>query len=1284
MNFKQTKKFLAILFAITLLIPSILEHMNYPLLIRAAEDTLASFAFTYGDNTTGWTVSATMQDNVCVPAVSLSSFRADNKNCTIKYPSFQDVNSHIPEEWKTLTYNNTLQVDTTNASDFSKVYEVNFPDGYSRIPRDLFTNNTSIQHLKITAPNTDIVLDESCFANMSNLKEVNISAKSLTFKGSVFYNCNSLSNISIGGKTIFTGQGYDFAECPNLSELTFKGESVTFNSSTPEFSGSTFSSSDSAAVLFECPVTSTNKVFDFTNTNTDTVIKQISLSGYNNTIGSNFLLQTNVDAFNIENQTTLKSRAFSGNKISTIRKLSINAATTFENQALYQEKITNLYFNIDNTAKDNVKVVPTEDFQSPLGLGYLTKVDQLYFNYQNIYKEKEVTTSLKNIALGNANSTSLNCDKIYFLNPNFNCIENSDYSRCDGGTTEIYAYGGAVTNDKSSSYDMFQKWLQSSHCHFNNCVYGAENASYTVYHSNIFLKGDATTYRYDFSSTDNLKVTSAYFKPAVISDFIGTQLGEDEEYILPMSYGDTLSEGTNFSYRILQQSATATADTPYSYYYNGSYYVPLDTPYCDLTAGNHTFILEFGGQKFPFTLSVGNRFVREITSIESASGSSITLNYGECVTKDMLKVKVTYTDGTTGILPASEYELEDAQVTSADHTVFAKTYTSGNAIKRGSIAVKGIVLESIHSITPVSGGSLELTYGEKVTKDMLVIKANYTNCPDPVVIPPEDYELDEITISTEKTLIKVTISKDCPKPISDTIIAYGYPDAVTSFTAHYPTELPLGSVLNIKDIYLTDITYANPSKHCTTPVYSGFYFLVDGEKTEEVTIKGKTNSFTIVYENFEKEDAVTIAGTSGEITKISAYYLGNGVYEGQKLKISPTTISIYLYRENSTEAIPLEDYTDVSLGDYEIVAGVDNEIDVYFNGIKASAPIKVPGLKDIVSEITKVSYSGPCEIGTKLQLSDFYIQLTMLSGATLDSISNPEMLNSITLSNDTLGASYNIITVSYNTILKKSITILGSGFAPIVTNTPEPITETPVVSSHAPNDSTNIPDLPEETYSPTNGSATTEATITPVATEKVISPEPVQTTEIPVTPPVSTPPIVSPNSEVPNTSTEPAGAEKLRAGNTFSSKNITYKVLSNTDTKKTVSIQRYQSGTPVIRDTIHYGNDTFQVVSIQKGAFKNCTTIKGKLTIPKGITNIGAEAFLGCKNLTSVTISADTQVIGSKAFYNCKKLKLVDLYSNKRLKKVGSNAFKKNAKKRKFKIKQNKAKYYISLLKGKY
>lgn len=1284
MNFKQTKKFLAILFAITLLIPSILEHTNYPLLIHAAEDTLASFAFAYGDNTTEWTVSATMQNSVCVPTVSLSSFRTDNENCTIKYPSFMDVNSHIPAAWRTLTYNNTLQVDTTNASDFSKVYEVNFPDGYSRIPRDLFTNNTSIQNLKITAPNTDIVLDESCFANMSNLKEVNISAKSLTFEGSVFYNCNALSNVSVSGKTIFNGQGYDFAECPNLSELTFKGEAVIFNSSTPVFSGSTFSGSDSATVLFECPVTSTNKVFDFTNTNTNTVIEQISLSGYNNTIGANFLLQTNVDAFNIENQTTLKSHALSGNKISTIQKLSINAATTFENQALYQEKITNLYFNIDNTKKDNVKVVPTEELKTPLGLGYSTKVDQLYFNYQNIYKEKEVTSSLKNIALGNTNSTSLNCDKIYFLNPNFNCIENSDYSRCDGGTTEIYAYGGAVAKDNRSSFEMFQKWLQSSHCHFNNCVYGAENASYTIYHSNIFLKNDATTYRYDFSSTDNIKVSSAYFKPLVVSDFIGTELGEDEEYILPMSYGDILSEGTNFSYRILQKSATATADTPYSYYYDGNYYVPLTTPYCDLTAGNHTFILEFGGQKFPFTLSVGTRFVREITSIESTSGSSITLNYGECVTKDMLKVKVTYTDGTTGILPASEYELEDAQVTSADHTVFVKTNTSGNAIKRGSISVKGIVLESIHSITPVSGGSLELTYGEKVTKDMLIVKANYTNCPDPVVISPEDYELDEITISTEKTLIKVTISKDCPNPISDTIIAYGYPDVVTSFTAHYPYELPLGSVLNIKDVYLTDITYANPSKHCTTPVYSGFYFLVDGEKTEEVTIKGKTNSFAIVYENFEKTDAVTITGTSGEVTKISAYYLGNGVYEGQKLKISPTTISIYLYRENSTEAIPLEDYTDVSLGDYDIVAGVDNEIDVYFNGIKASAPIKVPGLKDIVSEITKVSYSGPCEIGTKLQISDFYIQLTMLSGATLDSISNPEMLNSITLSNDTLGANYNIITISYNTTLKKSITILGSGFAPIVTNSPEPITETPVVSSDAPNDSINTPDLPEETHSPTNGSAATEATITPVATENVIFPEPVRTTEIPVTPSVSTPPIVSPNSEVPNTSTEPAGAEKLRAGNTFSSKNITYKVLSNTDTKKTVSIQRYQSGTPVIRDTIHYGNDTFQVISIQKGAFKNCTTIKGKLTIPKSITNIGAEAFSGCKNLTSVTISADTQVIGSKAFYNCKKLRLVDLYSNKKLKKVGSNAFKKNAKQRKFKIKQDKAKYYISLLKGKY
>lgn len=1288
MNFKKTKKFWAILFAITLIVPSILNHMEYSIPIHAAEETLASFNFTYGDNKTTWVATATMQDSICIPTISLNTLPTDNGNCTIKYPSFQDVKCAMPNTsaWKNLTFNNTLQLDTADKSDFSKVYELNIPDGYSKIPVDLFKNNSSIQNLKITAQNTDIVLDEYCFANMSNLKEVNINAKSLTFKGSVFYNCKSLANVSICGNTIFDGQGYNFAECPALSELTFKGDSVNFKSTVSEFNGSTFSSSNSAMVLFECPVHSENKVFDFTS-HTETVIKSISLSGYDNNIGANFLYQTNVGAFNVESKTTFKSRALSGNKLSTINKLSINAATTFENQALYQEQITKMYFNIDNTTKDNIKVLPSENPDIPVGLGYLTKVNNLYFNYENFLKEKEVTSSLKNIALGNTDSTSLNCDAIYFLNPNFNCIENSDYTRCNGGTTEVYAYGGAVTKDKGSSFDLFQKWLQSSHCHFNNCVYGAENASYTVYHSNIFLKSDATTYRYDFSSTDNIKVTSTYFKPSIVSDFIDTKFEEDEEYILPMSYGDMLSEGTNFSYRILQKSTTATADTPYSYYYNGSYYVPLDTPYCDLTAGNHTFILEFGGRKFPFTLSVGNRFVREITSVESASGSSICLNYGETVTKDMLKVNVTYTDGTTGILHSSEYELEDAQVTAANHTVFVKTYASGNAAKMGSINVKGIVLESIHSITPVSGGSLELTYGEKVTKDMLIVKATYTNCTDPVVISPEDYDLDEITISAEKTLVKVTISKGCPKPISDTMIVYGYPDAVTSFTAHYPSELPIGSVLNVKDVYLTDVTYANPSKHCTSPIYSGFYFVVNGEQTEEVTIKGNNNSFAIVYENFKKTDAVSIIGTSGEITKVSAYYLGNGVYEGQQLKISPSTISIYLYRENSTEAIPLEDYTDVSLGDYEIVAGVDNEIDVYFNGMKASSPIKVPGLKDIVSEITKVSYSGPCDIGTKLQLSDFYIQLTMISGATLDSVSNPEMLNSITLSNDTLRASYNVITVSFNNTLKKSITILGSGFVPVATNTPNPITETPSVSTEAPNYSTDIPDLPVETPPFISASTGPEVTTAPpVATSEATSSPMVQSTNTPEATPVSTSSVVEMNTDVPNTSTEPAETKQLRAGSTFTSKSVTYKVLSNTDAKKTVSIQSYHSGsdTPVIRNTIAYENDTFQVVSIQKGAFKNCSALKGKLTIPKNITVIGAEAFSGCKNLTSVTFSANTKIIGSKAFYNCKKLKFVDFYSNKKLTKVGSGAFKKNAKKRKFKIKQNKAKYYISLLKGTY
>ena len=57
------------------------------------------------------------------------------------------------------------------------------------------------------------------------------------------------------------------------------------------------------------------------------------------------------------------------------------------------------------------------------------------------------------------------------------------------------------------------------------------------------------------------------------------------------------------------------------------------------------------------------------------------------------------------------------------------------------------------------------------------------------------------------------------------------------------------------------------------------------------------------------------------------------------------------------------------------------------------------------------------------------------------------------------------------------------------------------------------------------------------------------------------------------------------------------------------------------------------VINIYGGAFAGCSNLSS-VTIPEGVINIGAGAFVGCSNLTSVTIPEGVTSIGNYAFYD--------------------------------------------------
>ena len=75
--------------------------------------------------------------------------------------------------------------------------------------------------------------------------------------------------------------------------------------------------------------------------------------------------------------------------------------------------------------------------------------------------------------------------------------------------------------------------------------------------------------------------------------------------------------------------------------------------------------------------------------------------------------------------------------------------------------------------------------------------------------------------------------------------------------------------------------------------------------------------------------------------------------------------------------------------------------------------------------------------------------------------------------------------------------------------------------------------------------------------------------------------------------------------------------------------------------------------TINPGLFYGCAF--SELELPSRITAIGEQAFLACRNLTSIEIPGKVTSIGDRAFYSCIMLEEVDLPDS--LTYVAPNAF---------------------------
>ncbi len=166
----------------------------------------------------------------------------------------------------------------------------------------------------------------------------------------------------------------------------------------------------------------------------------------------------------------------------------------------------------------------------------------------------------------------------------------------------------------------------------------------------------------------------------------------------------------------------------------------------------------------------------------------------------------------------------------------------------------------------------------------------------------------------------------------------------------------------------------------------------------------------------------------------------------------------------------------------------------------------------------------------------------------------------------------------------------------------------------------------------------------------------------------------------------PAPAPVPEKGSSFTAKKNSYKIVSvNADNKTgTVTVNKTAANKKLknvtIPDTVSKDGYTYKVVSIAKNAFKNNKKVT-KVKIGKYVKKIEDGAFSGCKKLVSVVTGESLTKIGKNVFVNDKKLKTIDLRKSKKLKSVGSGAFKGISKKAVVKVPKKKIKAYKKFLK---
>ena len=117
--------------------------------------------------------------------------------------------------------------------------------------------------------------------------------------------------------------------------------------------------------------------------------------------------------------------------------------------------------------------------------------------------------------------------------------------------------------------------------------------------------------------------------------------------------------------------------------------------------------------------------------------------------------------------------------------------------------------------------------------------------------------------------------------------------------------------------------------------------------------------------------------------------------------------------------------------------------------------------------------------------------------------------------------------------------------------------------------------------------------------------------------------------------------------------NVTYTIVSTSTVTAGKGTDAYD-GSLVISPSVSNGGSSYKVVGITDKGFENCVGLSA-VSLPEGLTAVGAYAFHGCSGLESVSLPSSVTSLGASAFYDCTSLNSVVIPSS--VSSIGDYAF---------------------------